>query len=102
MERIAIPGGGLMGHGVARVFACAGHAVRITDPAVEARAQIHDDHGMDRAALADVEVAETLEACVEDANFVIEAAPEDLELKQRIFENAERAAPRHTILFARS
>ena len=40
MARIAIIGGGLMGHGIAQVFACAGHDVRITDPSVEARSEI--------------------------------------------------------------
>jgi 3-hydroxybutyryl-CoA dehydrogenase len=40
MARIAIIGGGLMGHGVAQVFACAGHDVRITDPVAAARERI--------------------------------------------------------------
>src|SRR5215475_4777323 len=79
-ERIAILGGGLMGHGIAQVFACAGHQVRITD------------------AIARVEVVETLQACVADADLVIEAAPEDLELKQQIFFDVERAAPPAAIL----
>jgi 3-hydroxyacyl-CoA dehydrogenase len=33
--RIAILGGGLMGHGIAQVFASAGHDVLITDPMAE-------------------------------------------------------------------
>jgi prephenate dehydrogenase len=39
-KRIAILGGGLMGHGIAQVFACAGHEVRITDPLADVRARI--------------------------------------------------------------
>ena len=61
-QRIAILGGGLMGHGIAQVFACAGHRVTITDPSVETRDRIADriggnldDLGADRAALANVE-----------------------------------------------
>ena len=98
-ERIAIIGGGLMGHGIALVFACAGHPVRITDPVIEARAQIlarieatMGELGRDSAALANIEVADTLQACVADADLVIEAAPENLELKQQIFAEVERAA----------
>ena len=32
LARIGIIGGGLMGHGIAQVFAVAGHAVRVYDP----------------------------------------------------------------------
>ena len=104
-ECIAILGGGLMGHGIAQVFACAGHDVRITDPAAEARAGIRarikanlDDLGRDSGPLARVEVVETLQACVAGADLVIEAAPEQLELKQQIFADVERAAPPAAIL----
>ena len=104
-QRIAIVGGGLMGHGVAQVFACKGHPVRVADPDPEARKQILpriaanlDDLGADRAALARIEVVETLAACVADADWVIEAAPENLELKQQIFAEIEQAAPSGAIL----
>jgi 3-hydroxybutyryl-CoA dehydrogenase len=105
VERIAILGGGLMGHGIAQVFACAGRRVRITDPYTEARANILprietnlEELGLGRAPLANIEVVETLETCVEAADLVIEAAPENLELKQQIFSNVERAAPPNAIL----
>ena len=105
VERIAILGGGLMGHGIAQVFACAGCSVSITDPFADVCVQIRsriganlDDLGLDRAALENVEVVEHLEACVAQANFIIEAAPEDLALKQHIFADAERAAPADAIL----
>jgi 3-hydroxybutyryl-CoA dehydrogenase len=102
---ISIVGGGLMGHGIALVFAAAGHHVRITDPVAEIRARIHDrigttldELGNDRAALDRIAIAETLEACVADAQWVIEAAPEDLALKQRIFADIENATPADAIL----
>ena len=104
-ECIAILGGGLMGHGIAQVFAVAGHDVRITDPVAEAREHILariganlDDLGIDRAALANVTVTDTLESCVGEADIVIEAAPENLELKQQIFADVERAARPDAIL----
>lgn len=103
--RIAVIGGGLMGHGIAQVFACAGHDVRITDPQAQARATILervganlDDLGLDRAAASRITVCETLAESVEQASFVFEAAPEDLQLKQRIFAEVEAAAPAEAIL----
>ena len=104
-QRIAILGGGLMGHGIAQVFACAGHRVMITDPSVEMRNRIVnriggniDDLGADRAALVNVDVVDSLETCVADADWVFEAAPEQLELKQQIFSEVDRAAPPDAIL----
>ena len=104
-HRIAILGGGLMGHGIAQVFACAGHSVRLTDPSAEVRAAVLSriranlgDAGDAREALARVAVVETMEACVVDAEWVIEAAPENLELKQDLFAEVERFAPPGAIL----
>jgi 3-hydroxybutyryl-CoA dehydrogenase len=105
MTRIAIIGGGLMGHGIAQVLACAGHHVRVTDPSADARAKILsrigdnlDGLGLDRSALARIQVFETLEEAAADVQFVTEAAPENLELKQYIFARLERAAPPEAIL----
>ena len=104
-QRIAIVGGGLMGRGVAQVFASKGHPVRIAEPNPEARNQILsriaanlDDLGADRLALTHIEVVETLAECVADADWVIEAAPENLALKQQIFAEIEQAAPNQAIL----
>jgi 3-hydroxybutyryl-CoA dehydrogenase len=51
-----------------------------------------------RDALERVSVVETMEVCVADADWVIEAAPENLELKQALFEDVERFAPSRAIL----
>ena len=45
MERIAIIGGGLMGHGLALVFAAGGHDVTITDPMPEVRGTVKERIG---------------------------------------------------------
>ena len=45
MDRIAIIGGGLMGHGLALVFAAGGHEVAITDPVPEVRATLKERIG---------------------------------------------------------
>ncbi len=104
-ERIAIIGGGLMGHGIAQVFASAGHDVRISDPIGEVRDRIVerigvnlDDLRIDRAVLDNVVVTDALESCVDGADLVIEAAPENLELKQKIFADIERVARPDAIL----
>lgn len=104
-QRIAILGGGLMGHGIAQVFACVGRPVRITNSFADARdailkriaANLEGSHGS-RDALARVEVVPSLEACVQGADWVIEAAPENLELKQDLFAEVERFAPPAAIL----
>jgi 3-hydroxybutyryl-CoA dehydrogenase len=79
--------------------------VRITDPSADARSQILlriaanlDDLGLAREALSLIAVHESLEETVAEADFVIEAAPEDLALKQAIFAQIERAAPAGAIL----
>jgi 3-hydroxybutyryl-CoA dehydrogenase len=104
-QRIAILGAGLMGHGIAQVFACAGCLVRITDPSAKARDGVLsrvqaslEEAEAGKAVLKRIQVVDSLEACVSDADWVIEAAPENLELKQQIFANVERAARSDAIL----
>lgn len=104
-QRIAIIGAGLMGHGVAQVFAAAGHAVTITDPMAAARDSVREkiarnlaDMGQDPAAAQRVTPIEGVAATVRDADLVIEAAPENMALKQALFAEIEAAAPAHAIL----
>ena len=95
-----------MGHGIAQVFAGAGHEVRITDPSAEVRARVRDriganldDLGADRRrARAHRRGGDARGLRRRRADVVIEAAPEDLALKQRIFADIERAAPPSAIL----
>jgi 3-hydroxybutyryl-CoA dehydrogenase len=103
--RIGIIGAGLMGHGIAQVFAVAGHKVVVHDPVPEALAVVKERIAanlkslkLDKDALKRVKTAGTLAETVTDADVVIEAAPEKPELKQAIFAAVEKAAPRHAIL----
>ncbi len=105
MEKIAIIGAGLMGHGLALVFAAGGHEVSITDPFPEVRATVKDriaatlaSLGQERNAVDRVTVVATLAEAVRDAGIVIEAAPEKLELKQQIFADLEAAARPEALL----
>lgn len=103
--QIGIVGAGLMGHGMAQVFALAGHRVKVYDPVAESLASLHErirnnlaDLDADVAAADRVTDHDTLEAAVGDAKVVFEAAPEKVALKQSIFADLERLAPRDAIL----
>ena len=103
--RIAIVGGGLMGHGIAQVFACAGHCVRVQDPSADVLATLDERIrgnlrrlGLDVAAAARVSAHALLDDAVADAEVIFEAGPENLELKQQLFAAIEAAAPTDALL----
>jgi 3-hydroxybutyryl-CoA dehydrogenase len=103
--RIAVIGAGLMGHGIAYLFAAGGYEVRVQDPAGDALEQlpqrigdICDLLGTDRAAVGRVSGGQSIAWAAADAGIVIEAAPEQLALKQTIFAALERLAPADAIL----
>jgi 3-hydroxybutyryl-CoA dehydrogenase len=103
--RIGVLGAGLMGHGIAQVFALAGHEVSIYDPVAASLAQVRTriaanlrDLGDDEAAAQRVQPCAEMAAAVRDADFVVEAAPEDLELKRELFREAEGYVRHDTIL----
>ena len=103
--RIAVIGAGLMGHGIAQVFALSGHDVSIHDsvaanldsvkPRILANLR---GLGDDVAAVERVQPTGDLAAAVHEADYVVEAVLEDLALKQRLFLEVERNVRPHTIL----
>lgn len=102
---IAVIGAGLMGHGIAQIFAAAGHDVFLydNDAATLASApqrieEIFDLLGADPANAARVTCQADFEAAVVDADFVFEAAPEKPELKQHIFARLDAATKAGAIL----
>jgi 3-hydroxybutyryl-CoA dehydrogenase len=93
-EKIAVIGAGLMGHGIAQIFAAAGHPVILYDPdatilasAPERVAAIFDLLGQDKAGLTNLRIESDFAAAVGNADFVFEAGPEKLEVKRAIFKN---------------
>ena len=112
-EHIAIVGAGLMGHGLAQVFASKGHEVRLTDvnTAVLAGASEQIRNNLIRlanggiGALEDIDtilknilIVKGLKETVEGARFVVEAIAENLSLKQQLFREMEDYCSPNTVL----
>jgi 3-hydroxybutyryl-CoA dehydrogenase len=113
IQRVAVLGAGTMGHGIAQVAAQAGWHVALRDVEerfVEAglkKIQGNLDKGVEKgkvsaadrdATLARLAGTTSIEAAVRDADLVIEAIPEVMQLKQETFGLVERAAPARALL----
>ena len=103
--RIAVIGAGLMGHGIAQVFALAGHDVTIYDAAQASLDTVKDrirtnlkDLGDDQSAVERVTPQADLGKAVAGADYVVEAVLEDLPLKQKLFGEIEQHVRPDTIL----
>jgi 3-hydroxybutyryl-CoA dehydrogenase len=102
---VAVVGAGLMGHGIAVCLAMAGRPVAVHDPepraieslVVRVRATLAMLEA-DPAAADQVRTCADLADAVRGAAFVIEAGPERLEVKQRIFEALDQFAPLDAVL----
>lgn len=118
-ERIGVVGAGVMGAGIAQVLAVAGHEVVCHDVSAEALARARTgvdtgrfgvrgavDRGKLTAAQADEALARLTFTHDVDAlhatDVVIEAVPERLDLKIRLFRDLDRACPPTTILATNS
>jgi 3-hydroxybutyryl-CoA dehydrogenase len=107
--KIGVVGGGLMGHGIAYLFAAAGHHVNVFEPFAEIRSAlprrlraIVDLLGDDPLPLQRIAAHDSLAAAMGGADWVFEAAPEKLPLKQEIFAAIERLVTPTTILASNS
>jgi 3-hydroxybutyryl-CoA dehydrogenase len=103
--RIAVIGAGLMGHGIAQVFALAGHDVTITDAVVTSLDTVQSRIAANLRDLGeDANAAERVQPCIDvaqavrDADYVVEAVSENLALKQQLFAEIERHTRSDTIL----
>ncbi|MCM3170251.1 3-hydroxyacyl-CoA dehydrogenase family protein [Peribacillus frigoritolerans] len=104
IKKIAIIGSGVMGSGIAQSFAVSGYFVTINDIKEEllyhAQNQISENLSLlmeegaltDRekqGALANITYSVDLEGAVRDADFIIEAIPEVIELKLNLYQQLE-------------
>ncbi|MGB7035676.1 MAG: 3-hydroxyacyl-CoA dehydrogenase NAD-binding domain-containing protein, partial [Xanthobacteraceae bacterium] len=108
-SKIGVVGGGLMGHGIAYLFAAAGHRVGIYEPSAEIRSSLLERLqaiaallGADPGLLQAIDGHESLAPAVQGTAFVFEAAPEKLPLKQQIFAELEKLVAPDTILASNS
>jgi 3-hydroxybutyryl-CoA dehydrogenase len=108
-QKIGVIGGGLMGHGIAYLFAAAGHHVSVFEPIAEVRnalprrlQAIADLLGDDPQPQRRIAAHDSLAAAVRGADWVFEAAPEKLPLKQEIFAAIEPLVAPTTILASNS
>jgi 3-hydroxybutyryl-CoA dehydrogenase len=91
-ERIGVIGAGQLGDGIAQVFAVAGARVRVFDSDVEALRTLRprveanlEALGLPTDAAENVEPVSSVAAAAGGAEMVIEAVPEDLDLKREVF-----------------
>ncbi len=104
-ETAAVIGAGLMGHGIAYLLARAGHQVRVFDTSDEALASLAERQlaiaellGDDPRLSAPAAPVSDMGAAVAGAGLVIEAATENVPLKQNIFAQLEALCGPETIL----
>jgi 3-hydroxybutyryl-CoA dehydrogenase len=108
MTRVAVVGCGIMGSGIAFVARAAGFPVTAVEPTEElaatARARVDRyeasarKRGVELVDLAPLEMTTDLAAAVTGADVVVEAVPEDLGLKRRVFAQLGGAAGPDTVL----
>jgi 3-hydroxybutyryl-CoA dehydrogenase len=113
IKNVSVIGAGQMGNGIAHVFAQAGFKVTLIDVNAEQLAKAiatigkNFDRQIAKAALTEddkknaldnISTATDLAAGVKDAQLVVEAATENIDLKLKIFKAIDEAAPAGCIL----
>ena len=112
VREIAVIGSGTMGHGIAEVAAMSGFRVHLNDLTLDIlqRALNNIRWSLDNLhrkgqlkespdeIMSRISITTSLEDAVKNADFVIEAAFEDFNVKSSIFKRASEYAPPHAIL----
>ena len=117
IEKVAVVGTGTLGTQIAILAACFDYKVSVYDTVQESfasgiekiktsmrtagRKSAFPTDNVDKAA-NEVKLCTDLEEAIRDADLVIEAVPEDLELKCRTFKSLDSLAPRKAILATNS
>ncbi len=113
MKNISVIGSGTMGNGIAHVFAQHGYSVSLIDISQDAlnRALTTISKNMDRQvgkgiiseeekeeAIKRIETFTSLDEGVKNADLVVEAATENMEIKLDLFRKIDKSSPEHAIL----
>lgn len=113
MDKIVVIGAGTMGNGIAHIFAMNGYKTTIVDISQSAlekaiatitknlermltKASINQEQ-LD-ATLKLLSTSTSMATALENADLVVEAATENIDLKLNIFKSLDEQAPTHTIL----
>jgi enoyl-CoA hydratase/3-hydroxyacyl-CoA dehydrogenase len=112
IDRVAVLGAGSMGHGITEVVAMAGYDVTMRDIEEDivtdgyeniewSLRKLGESDRLDESSegvLDRIETTTDLEAAVGEADLVVEAAPEQMAIKQEVFGEVDDAAPENAIL----
>ncbi|WP_254840340.1 3-hydroxyacyl-CoA dehydrogenase/enoyl-CoA hydratase family protein [Natronomonas marina] len=112
IDRVAVLGAGSMGHGITEVVAIAGYQVTMRDVETDLVEDGYEDIEWSLEKLAEkdrideapadvlkrIETTTDLESAVAEADLVIEAAPEEMEIKHDIFSDLDEMTPEDAIL----
>jgi 3-hydroxybutyryl-CoA dehydrogenase len=113
MKNIVVIGAGTMGNGIAHVFAMNNYSVTLVDISATAleKAVATISKNLDRmvkkekiseadkaAALSNITTSTSLSEAAANADLVVEAATENIDLKLKIFKQIDAAAPANAIL----
>ena len=113
IERIAVIGAGLMGHGIAQIFASQGYAVTLMDldqpllddalKRIRSNLTLMAERGLGLSegidpALSRIRITVEMAESVDGVQFVIEAVSENLDLKKRVFKDLDTLSPADSIL----
>jgi 3-hydroxybutyryl-CoA dehydrogenase len=112
IRNITVLGAGTMGHGIAETFAMNGYSVKLYETSEKIRSAVKGTIAAELDFLAENDLIEKsdidnilnritlfddLKESVGDADYVIEAVPEILELKQKIFKELDGYCKKETI-----
>ena len=106
VDSVTVVGAGTMGHGIAQTVATAGYEVTLVDiettvldDALEniedSLRRLEDDP---EAILDRISTTTDQRTGLDDADVMIEAVPEDFELKEQVFAEADEVLPEHAVL----
>jgi enoyl-CoA hydratase/3-hydroxyacyl-CoA dehydrogenase len=113
LKKFVVIGAGSMGHGITQILSMAGYKVALVDisddflkkglekikwslnKTVEKRRIRPEDA---EAALSRITTSTNYDKVAGDADFVIEAAPERMDLKKKIFAKLDEVTPKHAVL----
>ena len=113
IKNITVLGSGIMGHGIAQSFLMGGYKVMLFDisDAILTTAKAHVKKNLELFFKSDLIQEEDIETCmgklttttdlekaVSNADFIVEAAPEDINLKQDLFEKIESFCSENAII----